>query len=725
MSVDYKGIIDQLASLCGIEPEYTDIWGNRHKTSPETKLALLEALGVKTGSEKTLRRELSKVREKLKRRFLEPVIVVAQRELSKGFPIHLPEENVPRDFELEVKIRKEQGKIWEKRLGIENLTPRKGHWCGILSYQLPLPPDLSLGYHKLKVVVARNGSLASNSSLIVHPETVYLPQFLKGESKTWGIFLPLYAVKSPKNWGVGDLRDLREILGWMGGKLKAGLIGINPLHAIKNRYPYNLSPYFPSSRIYRNFIYLDVEGIPEFKKCPKAQEMVQRKEFQRELETLRSSPLVDYERAALLKLRVLELLFEAFLKEVHGLKGRAQEFDRYRKKEGKALEEFAIFQALAEHFPGRVWPKWPRGYQDPKSREVRSFQRSHQRRILFFEYIQWIIEEQLAQTTRAAHKLGMPLGLYGDLALGVEGGGSEAWSNQRVLASGAELGAPPDEFFPKGQRWGLPPVIPERLREEGYRLFIQTLRHNLPEGGALRIDHVMGLFRTYWVPSGMAPQYGAYVRGYPEELLGILALESHLQKTLIVGEDLGTVPPWVRTDLANWGILSSKVFYFERESDGSPIPPERYPSLALAGINTHDMPTLKGFWRLKDIELREKLGLYPKKEMAKEERRRRERQKEAILQALKLRNLLPTQLNSWMELLKAIIFWLAFTPCKILVLNIWDLLGEDKQQNLPGTVEGHPNWRLKLSRNIREIVTDQSIMELADLVNSYKERGVE
>lgn len=713
MSADRKELVDRLAPLCGIEPEYIDIWGNHHRTSLETKLAILKALGLETRNEESLRGELSNLEEK---RFLEPVLVRTQKELSKGFPIYLSDKSIPRNFEIE--ISGDNGKIWGRKFR-EGYQPPRGK-LGVNSHRLPLPLDLPLGYYELKVVAAPDESPTGSFRLVVYPETVYLPEFLRGKGKTWGIFLPLYALKSGRNWGVGDLQDLRELMVWMGKELQAGFVGINPLHAIKNRRPYNLSPYFPSIRNYRNFIYLDVEGVPEFRECPEAQKMVKGKDFQRELAALRSSPLVDYERVASLKLKVLELLFKNFLEKDHP--GRAQDFSRYREKEGKALEEFATFQALSEHFPDRVWPNWPREYRDPKSEEVRSFQRSHQRRILFYQYIQWNIEEQLEQITREAHKSGIPLGLYEDLALGVEGCGAEAWSNQGIFAFGAELGAPPDEFFPKGQRWGLPPVIPDRLREEGYRSYIQILRHNLPLGGALRIDHVMGLFHSFWVPSGITPKDGAYVRGYPRELLSIMALESHLRKTLIIGEDLGTVPPRVRADLKNWGILSTKVFYFERASDGGPIPPEHYPALALAGINTHDMPTLSGFWRLRDIEWREKLGLYPQTEMAEEERGRREAQKKAILKALKSRGLLFSRANLEMELLRAVISWLSLTPCKLLILNIWDLLGEEEQQNLPGTVENHPNWCQKIPHEIEKIISDQRVRELADLVNSVRGR---
>ncbi len=706
-------LITKLASLCGIEREYTDIWGDRHRISPATKLAILEALGLETGSEGSLRHQLRALERK---RFLEPVIVIPQRELSKGFPVRLPNRPIPSGFELEISGENEI--FWKERFTGEDLrSSREGQ---MISCQLPLPTHLPLGYYELRVAGIPGGSPGDSSWLIVHPETVYLLEILKRKERIWGLFLPLYALRSERNWGVGDLRDLKELLGWMGRELNAGFVGINPLHSIKNRRPFNLSPYFPSSRIYRNLLYLDVEGVPELSQCPQAQRIVANRDFQGELENLRSSPLVDYERVASLKLRVLELLFRVFPEK--GQSPRAEAFARYRRREGRTLKEFATFQALSEEFPDRVWQEWPTGYRDPHSREVKSFQRSRMERILFHQYIQWNIEEQLAEVGREAFTSGMPLGLYADLALGVEGRGAEAWANQKLYTFKAELGAPPDEFFPKGQSWGLPPTILSRLREDCYRPWIQVLRHNLPPEGALRIDHVMGLFHGFWVPSGMTPQDGAYVRGYPEELLGILALESHLHKTLIIGEDLGTVPPWVRAKLAEWGILSSKIFYFERKENGEPIPPERYPEMSLAATNTHDMPTLKGFWQLRDIEWREKLKLYPRVEIAKEERKKREVQKMTILKALEAKGLLPSEDGSEIALLKAIITWLALTPCKLLILNIWDLLGEVEQQNLPGTLEEHPNWCRKLSRELAEIIADSTVTELAHLVNSLREQ---
>ncbi len=711
MSANFQELIDRLASLYGIESEYIDIWGNRHLTSLKTKLAILEALGVETGSEEGLRRGLSVFEGKS---FLEPVLVRDQGELPQGFTIHLSAKPIPQSFEVE--ISGSEGKIWSQGFKREELVLSEEN--GLITCYLPLPDSLPIGYYELRIWGGPGENPTGDSLLVVHPGTVYLPEFLEGEGKTWGLFFPLYALRSRKNWGIGDFRDLKELLPWIGEKLRAGFVGINPLHAIKNRRPYHLSPYFPSSRSYRNFLYLDVEAIPEFRASPQAQRLVKGGSFQRKLETLRSSPLVDYESVATLKLRVLQLLFNAFLEKAHPLRERG--FLKYREREGKGLEDFATFQALSEEFPDQVWLEWPQGYQDPQSQEVSSFRESRQQRILFWEYVQWNIDEQLGELRVDSQKWGMPLGLYEDLALGVERCGADTWSNPQLFSLKAELGAPPDGFFPMGQRWGLPPVIPTNLRQERYQSWIYLLRHNLPPGGVLRIDHVMGLFHTFWVPSGMTPKDGAYVRGYPKEVLAILALESHLNKALIVGEDLGTVPTWVRSELSKWGILSSKIFYFERGVDGWPTPPEEYPPLALASINTHDMPTFKGFWELKDIELREELRFYPQVELAEEERRGREDQKRSIVTALRERGLLTSGAESERGLLEAVISWLALTPCKLLILNIWDLLGEEEQQNLPGTIDEHPNWTRKVSQTIEQIMGDSWFAGVAHLVNRLR-----
>ncbi|HYR36674.1 MAG TPA: 4-alpha-glucanotransferase, partial [Burkholderiales bacterium] len=349
------------------------------------------------------------------------------------------------------------------------------------------------------------------------------PGLLAQGGRVWGLMVQLYGVRSKRNWGIGDFGDLRALVELAAAR-GAAVVGVNPLHATQG------SPYSPSSRLALNFLYLDVEAIPEYAQSAAAQRLVRTRAFQRKLEQLRKAPLVDYAGVRVLKLNVLELIFKAA-----------------KPKAGKP-STFAVFEALREKY-GAGWESWPREYRDPRSRAVRKFVKKYARRIAFHEWMQRTTRVQLDAVQRRAHALGMPIGLYVDLALGADRGGAEVWADRESYALDVTCGAPPDEFNPKGQDWGLPPYSPRALRATGYRAFIELLRANMPEGGALRIDHVMALHRLYWIPRDAKPEKGGYVHYPLEELLAVLAAESRARKCLVVGEDLGTVPAELRAKL--------------------------------------------------------------------------------------------------------------------------------------------------------------------------------
>jgi 4-alpha-glucanotransferase len=366
-----------------------------------------------------------------------------------------------------------------------------------------------------------------------------------------------------------------------------------------------------------------------------------------------------------------------------------------------------------------MWQDWPEAYRDPNSPEVEAFRRSHLEEVLFYQYLQWVAAEQLHDIADRSRKLGMTIGLYRDLALGSDRSSSDAWSFQHVVALDADCGAPPDAFAPEGQNWGLPPFNPERLRAAAYRPFIEVLQKNLQYGGALRLDHVMALFRLFWIPRGLPPGAGAYVQYPAEDLLSILALESVRRQVVIVGEDLGTVPDTVRERLARSRVLSYRVFYFERRQDGDWKEPPAYPEQAVAVATTHDLPTLAGFWKGEDIRLRGRLGFYRDSDSLQQALLEREADKAKIIAALTADGLLPADAGSFHEmtpaLCQSIHAYLARTPSWIVLIALEDALGELAQANLPGTVDGHPNWCRKLSisledlrrnRRLRQLVTD-------------------
>jgi (1->4)-alpha-D-glucan 1-alpha-D-glucosylmutase len=495
----------------------------------------------------------------------------------------------------------------------------------------------------------------------------------------------------------------------------ASTVGINPLHALFPNNPGHASPYSPSSRQFLNVMYLDVEAVAEFAECEAARKKVARSAFQAKLQALRTACLVDYAIVAALKFEILELLFRHFRRqhlESHSAPARA--FREYQAERGEELRQFALYQALQDHLDrsnGQPmgWPEWPESLRSPESDEVAAFAAAHLERIEFFQYLQWQAEQQLGAAGRRSHELGLAVGLYQDLAVGVERGGAETWIHKDLYALDARIGCPPDDFNPLGQDWGLPPWVPERLQEAGYAPYIAMLRANMRIAGALRVDHVMGLMRLYWVPPGMKGDQGAYV-SYPfRDLLGILVLESQRNQCLIVGEDLGTVPPAVREAMQEFGLLSLRLFYFERNWDtGNFRPPEEYPAQALVAVSTHDLPTLTGFWSGVDLDLRTALNLYPSAELRSAQIESRKQDRTRLLSALQREGILPEGLaadsggHSAMSsaLNQAVHQYIARSPAQIALVQAEDLLGERDQANLPGTTTQYPSWQRKLSLSL-------------------------
>jgi (1->4)-alpha-D-glucan 1-alpha-D-glucosylmutase len=490
--------------------------------------------------------------------------------------------------------------------------------------------------------------------LTVEPGRCYEPEVFQ-QQRLWGFMVQLYGLRSGRNWGIGDFTDLRTLIEIAAG-LGAGVVGVNPLHATQG------SPYSPSSRHALNVLYIDVEAVPGFDRAPKS------------LKRLRESELVDYEGVRKAKLEVLERIF------------------RKTKPKVSASGNFAVFEALREKFSGG-WQSWPKGFQEPDSPEVRKFAEANSTRVAFHAWLQRIAREQLDAAQRRAQELGMPLGLYVDLALGADRGGAEVWADQDVFAVGASCGAPPDEFNPLGQDWGLPPYSPRALRAKGYRPFVELLRANMPVGGALRMDHVMALSRLWWIPQGAKPERGGYVN-YPfGELLAILAAESRRARCLVIGEDLGTVPAELRAALNQAGVLSYRPLLFEKDAKGEFCPPEAYPRDALVCVSTHDLPTWRGFWEAHDLKLRRKLGLTVD-----------------FFGELGLREAETKKLERVVERAAAAAHaYIARTPAKLAMLQPEDVLEVLEQANLPGTVDQHPNWRRKLPLALEQWRSDARV----------------
>lgn len=649
----------------GIEPDYTDTWGRKHVPSEETRALILAALRTEAAEAPAL----------------EPVYVVY--EDSEAIPLRVPAEREGASIKLEIQ--------WEE--GTPDRPALEHHWYWLPALKrnddgqslIPLPAALRPGYHKLRIYWMAQPELEvlGDAHFIVCPRRALVP-----ETRMAGVAISLYGLRSARDWGCGDLTDLHAAIDAF-ARAGAQFVALNPLHAIANRQPYNTSPYLPQSSLYRNFIYIDVENAPGY---------VPQEWAQREAAELREAEFVEYERVAKLKVTVLSEAFDRFLEH-----GGSPEFDAFVQSRDHSLHQFAVYCALDEVMHQRdanvwLWTQWPEEYHDPESNAVQEFAHEYSARVLFFKFLQWLLDRQIAQAQTHARSRGMRIGLYHDLALAVDRFGADLWAHRKFFVSGCRVGAPPDDFAPNGQDWGFPPPNREAHRADGYRLFAQSIRNSARHGGALRIDHVMRFFRLYWMPDGKTPADGAYVRDYADNLLGVLTLESHRNGFFVVGEDLGTVSGEVRRRLAEAGILGYRLLWFERNNDGSYRFPHEYSEQAAVSTTTHDLPTLAGFFSGRDIEARHSAGLIDEAAYQKQwESRREETQR------------LDGALDRAGFHADAVGFVLA-TPCLLAVINQEDLTGETDQQNLPASTWQYPNWRRKMRVRVEELGAFEEIL---------------
>lgn len=738
-------LLAALAERAGIAAEYFDIYGTRHVTSDDTKRAILTAMGFRVDSPAALTAAIQDWDEAPWRRPCDPVRIVYHEEAWPPISCYLvSKDGNEQSVAVRMQVRNEAGDLVHEEQYGPGLTAAEARILGEhrhVRLELPLSKPLALGYYDVALRAdGLVGGSVGHMRLIVAPRRCYVPPVVDGGQRLWGLALQLYSLPSDRNWGCGDFSDLNRLVEWMGKALGAGLVGLNPVHAIRNTAPHHTSPYAPLNRLALNELYIDVERLPEFFTSGDAQALHRSPAFQSKLEALRKGQRVDYDATASAKRTMLEFCYRQFLKDEYTgnesdpqpQTARAKLFERFVQTEGEPLELYAIFQTLEEErrliqSKFAMWHEWPEQFRSPGP-AVRAYGKRHRKRVRFFQYVQWIASEQLAGVRRMAEQAGMPVGLYNDLALGAERNGAEVWMYQSVLALDADCGAPPDDFSVEGQNWGLPPVNPIALRANRFELLIQLLRKNLRFGGAIRLDHVMAFCRLFWIPKGRPASEGAYVL-YPfEDLLAIIALESVRAKTLVIGEDLGTVPDWVREHLSKACVLSYRVFYFERHQDGTWKAPGEYPEQALAVVTTHDLPTLTGYWSGEDIRTRIGLGFFPEEESRRRLLDDRERDKGRMLAALKREGLLPGGIEEdpakvpvmTQELCRAIHTFLARTPSWVVLANLEDGLEEVAQTNMPGTVDTHPNWNRKYAIGIDEIMGDQRLRELGACLRSTR-----
>ena len=723
-----RAALVRLAGLVGIETQYTDALGQTREASDETLLALIGAFGLPSNPVRAAA-ELEE-RERTPPLGLAPAHLVHFEEARPKLALRLP----ARCREVAWTCRLEGGE--ERRGNAPVTTGLSGK-----RFMMPLPAGLPAGYHRLSLEA---GGVTAQLDLIVTPARCHLPPELGPGTRSWGLTCQLYGLRSARDWGMGDLTDLASISA-AAGSCGAAVLGTNPLHALFMSEPLHFSPYSPSSRTRLDYLYIDPAAVPGFAEDEGVQALIAGEWFGATRWAARSAELVDYSAVAACKRPVLEALWRRF----QGLDvdddgaartGLGASFRRFQQKEGRSLRDFAIFETLHEHYcrerRGFSWRNWPAAMRDPQSSEVAEFAAAHRDRVEFFQFLQWEADRQLAAAAQAAHEAGLSIGLYRDLAVGADPNGAEAWADQELVAPRASIGAPPDQLSRSGQNWGLAPINPLVLRRQGFAPFIACLRANMQHAGILRIDHVMSLNRLYWIPNGMEATDGCYVE-YPfDDLLRLVALESCRQGCAVIGEDLGTVPPGFRETMRAANLLSYRILIFERHHDGGFTTPAEYPPLAAASAATHDLATVAGFWLGRDITLRRRLGLYPDAAAETAEEAERSRDRRLLLQALVAEGLLePEDLARYLseageptysaDLGNAIQSFLARSRARLMLVQLEDVVGESEQANLPGTIDGHPNWRRRLSRTVENILAGPELRGIASTVEEARRRSAQ
>ncbi len=677
----------ELAAAHGVGTRYRGWDGSEYPVSATTLHSVLTALGVPSRGAEEVRRSLAEVRLAPWRQILPPVLVVREATAAE---VHV---HVPHGHRITLRILAEDGSEHDT-VQLEN-RDEPIDVDGVLTGRATfgMPDHLPLGWHALQ---AETDGGTAECPLIVTPQRLRTADAL-ADRREWGLTAQLYSVRSSRSWGIGDLADLAELAA-TSARDGAGFILINPLHAAEPRPPIEDSPYLPTTRRFFNPLYLRVEDIPEYADLDDETRARIAGDAHAQQAANRSADLLDRNSSYAAKLDALEHIFTVPLSA-----GRAGQFAAFRAEQGQGLADFALWSALAEGLDPSA-PEWANEAASPETPYCAEQRTRLADRIDFHSWLQWQCDQQLESAQRTARQAGMPVGVVHDLAVGVKLGGADAWSLSGVLARGVTVGAPPDMFNQQGQNWTQPPWHPGKLAASGYAAYRDMLRTILRHAGGVRVDHILGLFRLWWIPEGAGPGHGTYVYYDHEALIGILALEAQRAGAVVIGEDLGVFEPWVRDYLAERGIFGTSIVWFEHDADG-PIPPERYRQQCLTSVNTHDLPPTAGYLAGEHVTLRESLGLLGRP--VAEERAAALSEQEAVLALVRERGLLPESPAApggtpsvgpdTRATVDALYAFSALSPSSLLGVALVDAVGETRTQNQPGTSTQYPNWCIPLA----------------------------
>ncbi|TVQ30280.1 MAG: 4-alpha-glucanotransferase [Phycisphaeraceae bacterium] len=694
--------LNRLARLCGVLTSYHDADGNLQSASPEALLATLRALGESLERIEDAGDALHKHIEADWSRTAPPVVVAWDGDAA-NIDLRLAERESDGQVRFELTMESGQVERWVCDLSHFPVTEVFPHGSTPrVTKRVVLPGGHEPGRHQLRIEL---GSGEAKSTLLAAPMRMYGPED-DGEEMTWGLFAPLYALRTTRDWGVGDLSDFESLARW-GAGLGARLFSTLPMLATFLDEPFDPSPYAPVSRLFWNELYLDLTRAPELAGSPAARALLDASETRAEIERLRSSTMVEYRAVMQLKRRVLDELASTFF-STDSERRRALE---QRLRDHPDWEAYARFRATVER-RGEPWRRWPERLRDGDLRPG-DYEESARRRHL---YAQWLLREQLKHLDTCIRDVGAET--YLDLSVGTHPDGFDVWRERSSFSMDASVGAPPDALFSGGQDWGLQPLHPEHSRESGHRHFTDSIRNHMAHAGRLRIDHVMGLHRLYWIPRGMKATEGVYVQYPAEELYAALSIESHRHKCSVVGENLGTVPEYVPEAMSKHRLSRLYVAFYESEPYGDTV---LKPSSArsVASLNTHDMPTFAGFWRGLDIDDRLELGLIDQEERSSEHASR-EHLRHRLTVFLEREGLLRTGDRDERAIMSALLTYLGRGRAEATLVSLEDLWLEDQPQNVPGTHTERPNWRRRFARTLEEAGADGELVETLRRLDSAR-----
>ncbi len=705
--------LETLSDRCGIGRHYLDFKKDPVEITSNARMAVLAAMCGDFDGEP----EADAALQALDREALRPLprTLLVRSDEALQFELVLP---AAADF-VSLTIELEEGECIE--LPTPDLSAGRAETLAgaqVKRVLVEFSHSCPCGYHRLHCHGA-DPALSSDCQLLVAPRTSWQPPVLAEGGRVFGVTVQLYTLRSERNWGMGDFTDLVELVRQSASQ-GAQVVGLNPLHALFPANPLHYSPYSPSNRAFLNVMYIDPQAVPGYTDCEAARSRVESDEFQARLSALREVHFVDYQGVADCKLPVLELLYRHFVEqELDTASEAGRAFDTWCERRGEALRLHATYDTLHEHFLRQDlkiwgWPVWPEEYRDPHSEAVAVFAAEHADRVRYYQFLQWCAYEQLRAAQAVARDCGMAVGIYLDLAVGIDLNGSQVWSNQSAFCLQASAGAPPDELARSGQDWGFPPLDPRDLRASAYRMFVEDLRANMSVCGAVRFDHAVSLLRLWWIPRPGGAANGAYVNYPLQDLLGVLALESERNHCLVIGEDLGTVPEELTEVMEQNHLFSYKVLYFEKAGDRMEAPDD-YPREAVAAVTTHDLPTLASWWDGSDIELRAELGLLGADSVVEEMRYARRRDRQQLLDALVAADCWQGERDAAAIAVMTTGFsaavhrFLACSRSAVMLVQVEDLMEMLSPVNVPGTFENHRNWQRKLRWSLEGLFDRDSV----------------